>query len=77
MAFLKAEFLTKEKEAVLKREFPNLTLNHHDYLKEYGITPEVAQEYEVGFVKQKSVMTGRIAFKVYDHASNNLGYIGY
>lgn len=75
-SLLKAEFLSTE-EAKPKRVLPSLTLNYHDYLKENGITSEVAEEYEVGFVKQRSVMTGRIAFKIYGHNSENLGYIGY
>lgn len=74
-SLLKAEFLSKDVST--KKEFPNLTLNYHEYLKEKGISKEVAEEYEVGFVKQRSVMSGRIAFKIYGHNSENLGYIGY
>jgi hypothetical protein len=75
-SLLKAEFFSNE-EIKHKRELPNLQLHYHDHLKEYGIRPEVAEEYEVGFVKQRSVMSGRVALKVYDHNSENLGYIGY
>ncbi len=73
---LKNHFLSKENETQPKRDIPNLTLNYHDYLKQKEITPEVAEEYEVGFVKQRSVMSGRIAFKIY-YSGENLGYIGY
>ncbi|MBX7047119.1 MAG: hypothetical protein K1X86_14915 [Ignavibacteria bacterium] len=75
-SLLKSEFLSTE-EVKPKRELPNLELHYHEYLKEYGISQEIAEEYEVGFVKQRSVMSGRIALKVYDHKSENLGYIGY
>lgn len=72
---LKKQFLKKEKEP--KREIPNLTLEWHDYMAKRGITPEIANEYEVGFVKQRSIVAGRIAFKIYDHSGKHIGYIGY
>lgn len=74
---LKAQFLSNEKEHAPKRVTPNLALEHHNYLIDRGITREVAEQYEVGYVKQRSVMTGRIAFKIYDQKENHLGYIGY
>jgi len=74
---LKAEFLSKDKSHVLKRIIPNLSLEHHQYLIERGIKKEVAEQYEVGYVRQRSIMAGRIAFKIYDTNENNLGYIGY
>ncbi len=74
---LKAQFLSGENEHTPKRAIPNLTLEHHNYLIERGITREVAEQYEVGYVKQRSVMAGRIAFKIYDSKENHLGYVGY
>ena len=74
---LKAEFLLKDNSHIPKRIIPNLTLEHHQYLIERGIKKEVAEQYEVGYVKQRSIMAGRIAFKIYDTNENNLGYIGY
>jgi hypothetical protein len=74
---LKAEFLTDENEHTTKRAIPNLALEFHNYLLERGITREVAEQYEVGYVKQRSVMAGRIAFKIYDLKENHLGYVGY
>ncbi len=74
---LKEQFLSKEKEHTPKRVIPNLALEHHNYLIERGVTREVAEQYEVGYVKQRSVMAGRIAFKIYDQKDNHLGYIGY
>lgn len=73
---LKAEFLSNE-EVKLKREIPNLVLQYHKFLEQKGITPEVAKEYEVGIVKQRSIMSGRIAFKIYSHTKEIIGYIGY
>lgn len=74
---LKNQFLSNKKETKPIREIPNLTLDYHEYLTERGINPEVARQYEVGFVKQRSIITGRIAFKIYDHSENHYGYIGY
>lgn len=74
---LKTQFLSNENEHTPKKVIPNLALEHHNYLIERGITREVAEQYEVGYVKQRSVMAGRIAFKIYDIKENHLGYIGY
>ncbi len=74
---LKAQFLSVENEHTPKRVIPNLALEPHNYLIEKGITREVAEQYEVGYVKQRSVMAGRIAFKIYDSKENHLGYVGY
>ena len=76
-AELKKMFLSKSKETIPKREMPNLALEWDPYLEERGITPEIASEYEVGYVKQRSVMARRIAFKVYDHESKHIGYVGF
>lgn len=74
---LKAQFLSNENEHTPKRVIPNLALEHHNYLIERGIAKEVEEQYEVGYVKQRSVMAGRIAFKIYDTKEIHLGYIGY
>ena len=74
---LKNQFLSKQKETKPKREIPNLTLVWHPYLQERGITPEIATEYEVGYVNQRSIIAGRIAFKMYDDSSQHIGYIGF
>ena len=76
-ALLKAQFLSKEEVIKHQREIPDLTLEYHDYLAKRLIVPKLAKEFEVGFVKQRSIMTGRIAFKIYDHLGNHTGYIGY
>lgn len=76
-ALLKTQFLSNEKEIKHQREIPDLTLEYHDYLAQRLIEPKLAKEFEVGFVKQRSIMAGRIAFKIYDHLGNPNGYIGY
>lgn len=76
-SLLKNQFLSEKKESKPKREIPNLTLEYHEYLTERGISPEIARQYEVGFVKQRSIIAGRIAFKIYDHLGSHIGYTGY
>lgn len=72
---LKKQFLTKPKER--KRELPDLKLEWTPYLEKRGISEQVFKEYEVGLVKQKSVVAGKISFKVYDENGSHTGYIGY
>jgi hypothetical protein len=74
---LKSEFLSKNKESKPEREMPILALEYHAYLTKRSISPDIAKEYEVGLVKQRSIVSGRIAFKVYDSQANHIGYIGY
>lgn len=74
---LKAEFLSKKAENKPKRDMPNLVLEWHPYIQERGISEEIYKEYEIGYVKQRSVVAGRIAFKIYDHSGKHIGYIGY
>lgn len=68
---LKDQFLTEEKPAPeTKRPIPTLELEYHPYLEE--IAPaDLCKDLNVGFCKQKSIMNGRICFKVGEH------YIGY
>lgn len=75
-SLLKHTFLTKSEHAP-KREIPNLLLNFDSYFTERHIKPEVVAEYDAGFVSQRSIVAGRIAFKIYDHGGNHCGYIGY
>jgi len=76
-SMLKTQFLSKNKETKSKRDIPNLILEWHPYIEERGIKLEIANEYEIGLVKQRSVVAGRIAFKIYDHTGKHIGYIGY
>lgn len=72
---LKNTFLTEPKEP--KRELPNLELHYCPFLKERGISEEMAREYEIGFVKQHSIISGKLAFKIYDELSVHTGYVAY
>lgn len=74
---LKTQFLSTKKEVKPKRELPNLILEWDPYIEERGINLDVVKEYEIGLVKQRSIITGRIAFKIYDHEAKHIGYIGY
>lgn len=74
-SLLKAQFLSKI-ETHPKREIPNLELHYDEYLSKRGIDPLIAKEYEVGLVKERSIISG-IAFKIYDHGNNHIGYVGY
>jgi len=72
---LKKQFLTEVKEP--KRELPNLELHYCKFLEEKGISQEMAKEYEIGLVKQHSIIAGKIAFKTYDENGNHSGYVAY
>jgi len=72
---LKDQFLTAPKPP--KRELPNLELHYCPFLKDKGISEELAKEYEVGLVKQHSIISGRIAFKIYDENKVHTGYVAY
>lgn len=64
---LKKLFLTEHQP---KRKIPELTLTYTQNVEKLGITEQSAKLFEVGEVKQRSIMAGKIAFKVPG------GYIG-
>ncbi|MBI5402494.1 MAG: hypothetical protein HY959_03775 [Ignavibacteriae bacterium] len=72
--FLKDQFFNGKE---VKKEIPDLELHYCDYLAQRGISPEVAKQYNVGLVKQRSIVAGRIAFKVNDYDGNLVGYVGF
>ena len=72
---LNKRFLTEAKEP--KRELPNLELHYCKFLEDKGISEEFAKDYEIGLVKQHSIISGRIAFKIYDKLSIHTGYVAY
>jgi hypothetical protein len=72
---LKKQFQTARPEP--KREIPELELYYTPEVKELGITEETAKAYEIGLVKQKSIMAGKVAFRVYDKDGKPIGYIGF
>ena len=71
---LKKDFLAGPKKP--ERPIPELELEYCGFLKEYGISEETAQAFDVGLCKQRSVMAGKVAFKVSDSEGNKVGYIG-
>ena len=73
--WLKTNFLEEKKAP--KKGIPELELVYTQVLEQYGISEEIAKEYEAGLVKQKSIMRGRISFKVYDEDGKVEGYIGW
>lgn len=75
-SLLKKQFLSKI-ETHPKRDIPNLELHYDEYLSKRGIDPLIAKEYEVGLVKDRSIITGKIGFKIYDHNNNHIGYVGF
>lgn len=70
---INSEFLRKKKPEIpheTKRPIPELTLEYHPFLEQY-VPADLCEVLEVGYCKQKSVVNGRICFKVGNH------YIGY
>ncbi len=74
---LKAQFLSENKIVKPQRDIPTLTLLYDRYLEERFIDLKIANQFEVGLVKERSIMSGRIAVKVHDHDGNHIGYIGF
>jgi hypothetical protein len=72
---IKHQFLVdKPKE---EKKLPDLELHYTDQLLSYGINEDIAKTYEIGLVKQKSIMAGKISLKVYNPDNSVAGYIGY
>lgn len=65
-------FLKEHKDP--ERAIPELSLHYTAEVKALGLTEETCQRYEIGMVKQRSIMAGKIAFKLYDDQFR--GYIG-
>ena len=71
---LKDHFQTDAKPP--KRELPNLELHYCKFLED-KIPEEMAKEFEIGLVKQHSIIAGKIAFKTYDENGEHSGYVAY
>ncbi len=72
---LKKQFLDEPKKP--EREIPTLELDHgHAEVTKLGISLEAAEFFNIGYCGQKSIMAGKIAFKIIDHNNNHQGYIG-
>lgn len=74
---IKQQFLSITKKPERKRDMPNLTLEWHPFIQERGISEEIFKNYEIGYVRVRSILAGRIALKMYDHTGKHTGYIGY
>ena len=54
-----------------------LELDHtHADVRKLGINEETAEYFDIGYCGQKSIMSGKVAFKIIDHHNKHLGYIG-
>ncbi len=72
---LKKQFMDAPKTP--KREIPTLDLDHaHPAVGKLGISKEWAEYFDIGYCGQKSIMAGKVAFKIVDHDNQRLGYIG-
>jgi len=60
-----------------KRDLPELELHYCKELEDWGISEAVAKDFEAGLVKVRSIMAGKVAFKLYDEQGKHVGYIGY
>lgn len=58
-------------------QIPELNLEYSDILKASGFTEDFCKEYEFGLCKRKSIMSGKIAFKVKNENGNTMGYVGF
>jgi hypothetical protein len=72
---LKKQFLSNTPK--VEKKIPDLELHYTDQLLSYSITKEIADLYNMGLVKQKSIMSGKIALKVFNNDKSLEGYIGY
>ena len=72
---LKKQFLDEPKKP--EREIPTLELDHsHVKVAKLGISQEAAEYFDIGYCSQKSIMAGKVAFKIIDHNNNHQSYIG-
>ena len=72
---LKKQFLDNPKKP--EREIPTLELDHgHVEVSKLGISKEAADYFDIGYCGQKSIMAGKVAFKIIDHNNEHRGYIG-
>lgn len=72
---LKKQFLGEPKKP--EREIPTLELDHSNVeVAKLGVSEEAAEYFDIGYCGQKSIMAGKVAFKIIDHNNNHTGYIG-
>lgn len=72
---LKRQFLDEPKKP--ERDIPSLELDHgHVEVGKLGINKESAEFFDIGYCGQKSIMAGKVAFKIVDHNNDHIGYVG-
>ena len=72
---LKRQFLNEPKTP--KRDIPVLELEYdHPAVSKLGIDEETAEYFDIGYCGRKSIMAGKVAFKIIDHNNEHQGYIG-
>ena len=72
---LKREFLDEPKKP--ERDIPTLELDHsHVEVAKLGISQEASEYFNIGYCGQKSIMAGKVAFKIIDHNHHHQGYVG-
>ncbi|MCE5251361.1 hypothetical protein LLG96_14195 [bacterium] len=72
---LKKHFLDEPKKP--ERDIPTLELDHgHVEVTNLGIGKEAAEFFDIGYCGRKSIMAGKIAFKIIDHNNDHIGYVG-
>ncbi len=72
---LKREFLDEPKKP--EREIPTLELDYgHVEVTRLSISHEAAEYFDIGYCGQKSIMAGKVAFKIIDHSNDHVGYVG-
>lgn len=70
------EFMTAPKAP--KRAIPNLKLEYCAFLRTNQVKPETSDLLEAGLCSQKSIMAGKVCFKMYTaDGAECVGYIGY
>lgn len=75
-----AKMITEKlfKESKLpEREIPDLKLHYSPAIERLGISIETCRALDVGLVKERSVMAGKIAFTIKDNEGNKVGYVGW
>lgn len=72
---LKHQFLDEPRTP--KRDIPTLELEHgHPAVSKLGIDEETSEYFDIGYCGRKSIMSGKVAFKIIDHHNKHRGYIG-
>lgn len=69
---LKKAFMEEPKP----REIPEYQLHYDKFLVNKGISEELAREFEVGYVKSRGIMAGKVAIKIRDDKGEKVAYIG-